>query len=64
MNRDMKLALAAGAVYAGAEVFLGEQYPLRDPVSLPVRMAVAGGLAVLATLLASQLVGAEGRGAA
>lgn len=56
MNRDLQLAFAAGALYAGAEVFLGERYPLRDPFPLPTRMAVAGGLAVLCVLVASQFV--------
>lgn len=59
MNRDLQLALTAGALYAGAEVFLGERYPLRDPMPLPVRMGVAGGLAVLCVVVASHLVNAR-----
>lgn len=56
MNRDLQLALTAGALYAGAEVFLGERYPLRDPMPLPVRMGVAGGLAVLCVVAASKVL--------
>lgn len=56
MNRDTKLAATAGLVYAGAEVWLGRKYPLAQPMPLPARMAVAGGLAVLSVLLASRLV--------
>lgn len=64
MTRDMKIAVGAALIYAGAEVFLGERFPLRDPVPLTTRMAVAGGLAAVCVLLAGHLVGAEGQVAA
>lgn len=56
MSHDLKLALGAGALYAAAEVYLGDRYPLRDPFPLPARMAVAGGLAVLCVMVAAQFV--------
>lgn len=56
LSRDLQLALVAGVIYAGTEVYLGDRYPLRDPIPLPTRMAFAGGLAVLCTLAASLLV--------
>ena len=49
-------ALAAFAVAALLEYPLGKKYPLRDPVSLPARMAVAGGLAFVGTYASFYIV--------
>lgn len=58
MTRDFQLALTSGALYAASEIWLGQKFPLAKPIPLPVRMAVAGGLAVLAVVLAGKIVGA------
>lgn len=57
MSRDLKIAVGASALYAGIEIWLGQKYPLKSPVSLPLRMAVAGGLTFLTVMLAEKLVG-------
>lgn len=49
-------ALAAFSVVALLEYPLGKRFPLRDPVSLPTRMAVAGGLAFVGTYAAFYIV--------
>lgn len=51
-------AITAFAVAALLEYPLGKRFPLRDPVSLPVRMAVAGGLAFVGTYAAFHIVSA------
>lgn len=56
MTRDMKIAAGSAALYALVEMWLGQQYPLAKPVPLPVRMAVAGGLAFLTVVLAEKVV--------
>lgn len=55
-------AFAAFGVAALLEYPLGKRFPLKDPVSLPVRMAVAGGLAFVGTFAAFYIVsGIKGR---
>lgn len=54
-------ALAAFAVASLLEYPLGKRYPLRDPISLPVRMAVAGGLAFVGTYASFYIVSAVKR---
>jgi hypothetical protein len=49
-------AVAAFCVAALLEYPLGKKYPLRDPVSLPARMAVAGGLAFVGTYASFYIV--------
>ena len=59
MTRDTKIALGAAAVGAAAEIWVGQAYPLRDPVPLPTRMAFSAAWALLAVVLAQQVVGAD-----
>lgn len=49
-------ALAAFGVAALLEYPLGKRYPLKDPVSLPARMAVAGALAFVGTYASFYIV--------
>ena len=56
MNNTTKLALGAAAVAAAIEYPLGKKFPLATPVSLPTRMAVAGGLAFIGVLVASRFI--------
>lgn len=56
MSRDLQIAGTAAALYAATEIYLGHKYPLRDPMPLPTRMAVAGGLAFLTVIVAEKLV--------
>ena len=56
MTRDMKIAIGAAVVGAAAEVWVGQAYPLRDPVPLPTRMAFSGAWAFLAVFVAQKLV--------
>lgn len=51
-------AITAFVVAGLLEYPLGKRYPLRDPISLPVRMAVAGGLAFVGTYAAFHIVSA------
>lgn len=57
MNTNhLKLATGAALVAAAIEYPLGQKYPLATPVSLPTRMAVAGGLAFIGVLVAAQFI--------
>lgn len=56
MSRDLQVAGASAALYALAETYLGKRYPLRDPMPLTARMAVAGGLAFLTVVVAQKLI--------
>lgn len=56
MRHELKVDATSAALYAAAEVWLGKKYPLRDPMPLPARMAVAGGLAFLTIVVAEKLV--------
>jgi hypothetical protein len=49
-------ASVAFVVAALLEYPLGKKFPLKDPVSLPTRMAVAGGLAFVGTFAAFYIV--------
>jgi len=62
MTRDMKIAAASAAMYAASEVYLGKKYPLKDPMPLPARMAVAGGLAFLTVVLAEKILPPDDKG--
>ena len=59
-NRTLQLATGAAVVASIIEYPLGQKYPLATPVSLPVRMAVAGGLAFVGVIVASYLLDARG----
>lgn len=52
----MQLALGAGLFYAASEIYLGDKFPLRDPVPLPTRMLFSGGLATLCVLVAAKVL--------
>jgi len=56
VNKELKLATGAALVAAAIEYPLGKKYPLATPVGLPVRMAVAGGLAFVGVLVASRFI--------
>lgn len=59
MNNVTKLALGAGLVAAAIEYPLGKRYPLAQPVSMPVRMSVAAGLAIIGVLVAARFLREE-----
>lgn len=59
MNPTTKLALTAGLVAAALEIPLAKRYPLATPVSAPVRLAFAGGLAFLGVVIAARLLGPQ-----
>jgi hypothetical protein len=56
MERDQKIALAAAAVAAAAEIPISQKYAIDPPVSTPTRMLVAGGMTYVSVLVASRLL--------
>ena len=52
---DFNLALTAALVTAALELPLSRQYPTVPPTGTLVRMAVAGGMTLVAVLVAQRL---------
>lgn len=55
----MNLALTAALVSALVEYPLAKRYPTTPPTNLAVRMAVAGGMTLVAVLVAQRLTSSK-----
>jgi hypothetical protein len=54
----LPFAITAGIVGALIEYPLAKRYPLRDPISMPARMAAAGALAFVSVYVTFGIVSA------
>jgi hypothetical protein len=58
----MNLALAAALVSTVIEYPLAKRYPTSPPTNLAVRMAVAGGMTLVAVLVAQKILASTPKG--
>jgi hypothetical protein len=53
---DLKLAVTAAIISAAIEYPLAKRYPTSPPTNLLVRMAVAGALTYVSTIIAERIL--------